>query len=79
MMKLKWFRRTGLIYTPKNVFGWIIFLCYIGYSVYKFIDIDSRSHSVSDTLMNFVFNLIIIWAVYTLVAFLTSSRPLKDE
>lgn len=44
----------------------------IAYAVYTFIDIDSRSHSVSDTLINFIFNLLIIGAVYTLIAFLTS-------
>ena len=47
----------------------------IGYAVYVFIDIDSRSHSVSDTLINFVFNLLIIGAVYTLIAFLASRSP----
>ena len=48
----------------------------LAYAVYVFIDIDSRSHSVSDTLINFVFNLLIIGAVCSLIAFLTS-RPVK--
>ena len=42
------------------------------YAVYKFIDIDSRSHSVSDTLRPFFFTLILIYAVYALIAYLTS-------
>lgn len=78
-MNLNWFKRIGIIYVPKSVFGWVIFLSCLGYSVFKFIDIDSRSHSVSDTLMNFVFNLLIIWAVYTLVAFLISVLSKKEE
>ena len=44
----------------------------MAYAVYTFIDIDRRSHSVSDTLINFVLNLLIIGAVYSLIAFLTS-------
>ena len=35
----------------------MILIAAIVYAVYMFIDIDSRSHSVSDTLMNFFFNL----------------------
>jgi hypothetical protein len=71
-MKLPWFSRSGIFYIPKNIIGWLILLAGLAYSVYVFIDIDSRSHSVSDTLMNFVFNLLIIIAVYSLIAFLTS-------
>jgi hypothetical protein len=73
-MKFPWFRLYGLFYVPKNAVAWLILLISIVYAVYSFIDIDSRSHSVSDTLMNFVFRLVIIGAIYTLVAFLTSFR-----
>ena len=71
-MKFPWFRRTGVIYIPTTFLGWTILLAAIIYAVYSFLDIDSRSHSVSDTLMNFVFSLLIIVAVYTLIGFLTS-------
>jgi hypothetical protein len=76
-MNFPWFRRAGIFYIPKTVFGWIILLSGLAYAVFRFIEIDSRSHSVSDTLMNFVFSLLIIGAVYTTIAYLTS-RPLKD-
>jgi len=71
-MKFPWFKRSGIVFIPGTIIGWIIFLAGAAYSVYLFIEIDKKSHSVSDTLMNFVFNLIIIWAVYTIIAFLTS-------
>jgi hypothetical protein len=45
------------------------------YAVYTFIDIDKRSHSVSDTLINFVFNLLIIGLFYTVIAYFTEKRP----
>lgn len=75
-MNLPWFKRIGILFFPSTIIGWIILLAGIGYAIYVFIDIDSRSHSVSDTLINFVFNLLIIGAVYSLIAFL-SSRTAK--
>ena len=75
-MNLHWFKRNGIIYVPISKIGWLLLLAGISYAVYIFIDIDSRSHSVSDTLINFVFNLFIIGAVYSFIAFLTS-RSLK--
>ncbi len=64
----------GIFYIPVTFMGWIILIAGIVYSVWLFMDIDSRSHSVSDTLMNFVFNLLIAGIVYTFIAFLTSRR-----
>lgn len=73
-MNFPWFKRVGLFFIPVSLAGGLILLAAIAYSVYLFIDIDSRSHSVSDTLINFVFNLLIIAAIYSLVAFLTGRR-----
>ncbi len=75
-MKLPWFKRVGIFFKPVSVIGWILLLGGFAYAVYVFIDIDARSHSVSDTLMNFAFNLLIIGAVYSLIAYFTS-RTLK--
>ncbi len=73
-MKLDWFRRSGIMFIPVSVTGGIISGAGIAYAIYSFIDIDSRSHSVSDTLMNFVFRLVIIYAVYSIIGYL-ASRP----
>ena len=75
-MKLPWFKRIGIFFIPITLIGWIFLASAIAYAVYLFIDIDSRSHSVSDTMMNFVFNLLIIYVVYSLVAF-PASRSTK--
>lgn len=77
-MNLHWFKKTGILFIPASFFGWLILLAGIAYSVYVFIDIDNRSHSISDTLMNFAFNLIIIGAVYFVIAFFTS-RTIKAK
>ncbi len=71
-MNLPWFKRLGIFYWPISIMGWLLLLASLIYAVYTFIDIDSRSHSVSDTLINFVFNLLIIGAVYSIIGFVTS-------
>lgn len=71
-MNLPWFKRYGIFFAPASIIGWIIFLGGIVFAVYEFLAIDGRSHSVSDTLINFVFYLLIIGAVYSLIAYLTS-------
>jgi hypothetical protein len=71
-MKFPWFKRLGIFFIPATFAGWIILLAGIVFAVYSFMDIDGRSHSGSDTMINFVFMLLIIGAVYSLIAFLTS-------
>jgi hypothetical protein len=78
-MKFPWFKRIGIFFIPETLIGWLLLIAAICFAVYKFIDIDSKSHSVSDTLRNFIFNLIIIWAVYTLIAFVTSKKWSKRQ
>ncbi len=76
-MNFPWFRRIGIFFIPSTLIGWIIFISGIVFAVYSFLDIDGRSHSVSDTLMNFVFMLLIIGAVYSLIGYLTSKTNKK--
>ena len=71
-MNFPWFKRIGIFFIPASVAGWIILLAGFVFAVISFMDIDGRSHSVSDTLMNFVFMLLIIGAVYSLIAYVTS-------
>jgi hypothetical protein len=71
-MRLPWFKRIGIIFLPVKIIGWLILSTGVAYSVCIFIQIDNRSHSVSDTLRNFVFNFLIIVAVYSLIAFVFS-------
>ena len=48
-----WFINKGWVHLPAHVIGYIIFLAYTAMNVWFFIVIDSHSHSVSDTLINF--------------------------
>jgi len=73
-MNFPWFKRYGIFFLPAGIPGWIVFLAGLAAAVYSFHEIDSRSHSVSDTLINFVFRLLIIGAVYSMLAYLTSRK-----
>jgi hypothetical protein len=77
-MKLNWFTRKGIIYLPVSIIGWVIFAMAFAYAIFTFVDIDKRSHSVSDTLINFVFNLLLIGLVYTLIAYFTEKKPAPE-
>ena len=76
-MKLPWFKKIGIFYIPQNAAGCIIVMAGIIYAVFRFIKIDSRSHSVSDTLRPFVIELFIIFIAYNLIAFIISSLKKK--
>jgi len=77
-MKLNWFTRKGIIYWPVSIIGWVIFSIAVIIAIYAFIIIDLRSHSVSDTLINFVFNFLIIGLCYTIIAWFTEGRSNTD-
>ena len=71
-MNLPWFKRYGIFFIPTSIIGWIISAGGIVWAVCEFLVIDGRSHSVSDTLINFMFYLLLIAAVYSLIAYWAS-------
>ena len=73
-MKLRWFTRKEGLPLPSSFIGWLVLVAAIAYLIWKFLDIDSRSHSASDTLMNFAFQVLVVAIVYGIVAISTSSR-----
>ncbi len=62
------FERHGLLMVPAHPLGWAMFAGVLAVVVRSFLVIDARSHSVSDTLMNFAFRVLVIAAMYTLAA-----------
>jgi len=73
-MNAPFFKRTGIFYIPTSVIGWILVAFAVALSVFLFITIDSKSHSASDTLINFGFYLLIIGAGYSFIAYLINMR-----
>ena len=75
---MKWFVRKGFFFFPVSIVGWLILLAAFVFCVYSFIDIDSTSHSASDTLINFFFIALIVTVVYSVIAFFTSKENVKN-
>ncbi len=69
-MKKTIFKQVGLVYIPHSIIAYFILSGFILYAVYLFIDIDRRSHSVSDTLIHFGYNLVLLMMIYHVLLFL---------
>ena len=54
--------------------GWIVLLVYTVLVVYNAIRIDSNSHSVSDTLINFVPQTIGLTVLLVIVCYMTGEK-----
>lgn len=71
---MNWFKRKALFFIPVRWPGWLIAAAAVVYTVYIAIDINAHQDSVSDFLMNLVFNLLIIGSLYALIGYLTSKN-----
>lgn len=75
---MNWFTRRGIFFVPNSLVGWAFIVIAIGYSVYAFIEIDSRSGSVSDTLVSWIFNVVLVFAALYGVAWMSTKKPLEE-
>lgn len=71
---MNWFVRNGVFFRPVSLFGWLILASAVAYLVWAFFDIDSRSHSASDTLINWFFNIFIIGSIYSVIGYFAEKR-----
>jgi hypothetical protein len=76
-MNFPWFKRFGILFIPITIMGWAILIAGIVYAVWLFMDIDSRSHSVSDTLRPYAIWLIILGIIYSVIGYLSIDRNKK--
>jgi hypothetical protein len=75
-MRVPWFTLRGIIFLPSSAAGWLVAFGAVAYCVYAFLEIDARSHSVSDTLINVVFRYLLVMLAYSVTAWATS-RPVR--
>jgi len=47
---MRWFRPVGILFVPVSATGWLLTLLVVAFCAQVFWFVDSRSHSVSDTL-----------------------------
>lgn len=74
MSKYHWFKNTRLGLMPTGAVGWVITLAFIGILIIKFWLIDSASHSISDSIINFYPYILFYSAIYLILAYLTSPK-----
>jgi hypothetical protein len=67
-----WFNanKSGYGWHPANWKGWTILTLYLIFLVYSFLEVDSQSHSVSDTLIGFFPRFLLFTALLTIVTYL---------
>lgn len=49
---MRWFRPWGILFVPISPMGWLATALAFAFCVHIFLFVDSRSHSVTDTLYN---------------------------
>ncbi len=79
--KNPWYRKMkgAFFWYPIHPFGWIIDILYL-FVVYRlFIDIDSKSHSGSDTLINFVPAFLFVTFLLFLLFYIMQEKGPKIE
>lgn len=75
--KRYWFKRKlfGWGWTPATIEGWAMTFVFCGLIVVNFFRIDSHSHSVSDTLINFVPQTLFLLFLLGVICYIKGERP----
>jgi len=73
----KWFKAKhyGWGWYPSSWQGWIIMLVWIIAIVFTFRQIDSSSHSASDTLINMAIPFAVLTAALVIICYATGEKP----
>jgi len=78
-MKKYWFlpKRFGVFagYHPVTWQGWVITILFLGLFMGIFFVVDSRSHSGSDTLINFALPGVVVLLVFDIITLRTGEYP----
>jgi membrane protein DedA with SNARE-associated domain len=75
---MNWFTRRGIFFVPSSPIGWAFIVIAVGYSVYAFIEINSRSNSMGDTFFTWIFNVVLIFAALYGVAWMSTKKPSEE-
>lgn len=72
-----WFKAKtyGWGWTPCSIEGWICLLVFILFTIWNFNRIDAASHSVSDTVINFIPETFISILVLVSVCYIQGEKP----
>ncbi len=72
-----WFKAKnyGWGWQPSSWQGWLVLLVFIGFNIKIFWLIDRSSHSVSDTLINFVLPFILSTVILIIICYFKGEKP----
>jgi hypothetical protein len=72
-----WFRRKlfGWGWTPATWQGWVVVVVFLAIVVINAVNVDSTSHSVSDTLIGVAPRTVVLLALLLLIAWKTGEPP----
>jgi hypothetical protein len=75
--KKLWFKAKsyGWGWTPSSWEGWVVIALYIIITIWNFIRIDSLSHSLSDTFINFIPETLVLAVLLILIAYWKGEKP----
>jgi hypothetical protein len=75
-MKKVWFKKKsfGWGWYPVSWEGWLVTLGFAFLAVWNFYRIDSKSHSVSDTLINFIPETILLTIILVFICYKTGEK-----
>ena len=76
-MKKLWFKNKtyGYGWVPCSWQGWLCLGIFLAFNILNFLRIDSHSHSVSDTLINFVPPFLLTIILLIVIAIKKGERP----
>jgi len=69
-MKLNRLNNRNSIFSAGIISKWLPVLLFLIFVIYDFINVDGKSHSVSDTLMNWMFHSFIAGCALILIVFI---------
>jgi hypothetical protein len=77
MKRKYWFhaKQYGWGWYPSTWQGWTVICLYVCINLYLFYTIDSSSHSVSDTVMNYFPNAFFLIVALLVICYLTGEKP----
>ncbi|MEK6890564.1 MAG: hypothetical protein AABX03_00335 [Nanoarchaeota archaeon] len=72
-----WFKAKlyGWGWYPSTWQGWLVLLTWVIIEIALFLNIDKNSHSVSDTLINFIPISIVLIIILIIICYIKGERP----
>lgn len=76
-----WFKahKSGYGWHPSSWQGWLVIVGYLASVVQTFLQTNTSSHSVSDTLINFIPRLLILTAILIVITYLKGESIVWGE